>query len=270
MIIWIASYPKSGNTWVRSFLTNYLSDETSFSFQQLNKIKKFPRKELFDKLKINYEDFEQIAAHWINMQEIVNSNQKTTFLKTHNAMAKVNNFTFTNSINTKGFIYLVRDPRDVVLSYASHLGKSVEETFSIMENDKSFEMLDINSNLKMSILGSWSSNYKSWKNCSVAKGLIIKYEDLVSNPRENFNKIIKYLSKLNNFKINENKIVESINNTSFNTLRKLELKEGFDEKGSNFFFRKGVVGDWKQNLDQKIAKKIEMIFKNEMLELGYL
>jgi hypothetical protein len=270
MIIWIASYPKSGNTWVRSFLTNYLSDKKSFSFDQLNEIKKFPRKDLFDKLKINYNDFEQIASHWINMQEIINSNKKITFLKTHNAMAKVNNFNFTNSINTKGFIYMVRDPRDVVLSYASHLGKSVEETFSIMKNDKSFEMLDINSNQKMSILGSWSSNYKSWKNCSVAKGLIIKYEDLVSNPLKNFNKIIKYLSRLNSLEIDKNKITESINNTNFKILKKLEFEKGFDEKGSNVFFRNGVVGEWQKNLDHNIVKQIEEVFNKEMLELGYL
>lgn len=270
MIIWIASYPKSGNTWVRSFLTNYLSDEASFNLQHLSNIKKFPRKELFDQLKIDYKDFQQIPANWIKMQEFINSKKKITFLKTHNAMAKVNNYAFTDSINTKGFIYLVRDPRDIVISYASHLGKDIEETFSIMKNDKSFEMLNINSSQKMSILGSWSSNYKSWKNCSVAKGLIIKYEDLVSKPKENFQKIIDYLSKLNNFNIDNNKIIKSINNTNFETLKKLELKDGFDEKGFNSFFRKGIVGDWKENLSPLIAKEIEETFESEMLELGYL
>ena len=76
MIIWIASYPKSGNTWVRSFLTNYLSDEASFNLQHLSNIKKFPRKELFDQLKIDYKDFQQIPANWIKMQEFINSKKK--------------------------------------------------------------------------------------------------------------------------------------------------------------------------------------------------
>ena len=182
MIIWIASYPKSGNTWVRSFLTNYLSNEDDFSFNQLALIKKFPRKELFEELKIKYQDFNEIASNWIKIQKFINSKQDVSYLKTHNAMAKVNNFKFTDSQNTKGFIYLVRDPRDVILSYSSHLGKTIEETLTMMKNDKTFEMLDINSKEKMSIIGSWSSNYNSWKNCSVAKGLIIKYEDLVKNP----------------------------------------------------------------------------------------
>ena len=270
MIIWISSYPKSGNTWVRSFLSHYFSNETNFSFKHLSAIKKFPRKEIFEKLNIDYKDFNQIPANWINMQKSINFSKETIFLKTHNAMAKVNDFTFTDSENTKGFIYLARDPRDVLLSYASHLNKSIEETFSIMISDRSYEMLDINSNIKMSILGSWASNYKSWKNCSVANGLIIKYEDLVNDTEKNFRIILNYLSKLKKFKLNEDKLKASINYTNFENLKNLELKEGFEESGSNFFFRKGKVGDWEKNLDPKIANKIEEIFKDEMLELGYL
>ena len=70
--------------------------------------------------------------------------------------------------------------------------------------------------------------------------------------------------------IDNNKIIKSINNTNFETLKKLELKDGFDEKGFNSFFRKGIVGDWKENLNPLIAKKIEETFESEMLELGYL
>lgn len=270
MIIWISSYPKSGNTWVRSFLSHYFSKEANFSLKHLSAIKKFPRKEIFEKLNINYRDFNQIPANWIKMQKSINLSEKTIFLKTHNAMAKVNNFKFTDSENTKGFIYLIRDPRDVLLSYASHLNKNIEETFSIMVSDRSYEMLDINSSIKMSLLGSWASNYKSWKNCSVVNGLIVKYEDLVNNTEKSFRIILNYLNKLNNFKLDENKLKESINCTNFENLKNLELKEGFEESGSNFFFRKGKVGDWKKNLDPKIINKVQEAFKDEMLELGYL
>lgn len=270
MIIWISSYPKSGNTWVRSFLSYYFSNESNFSFKHLSAIKKFPRKEIFEELDINYKNFNQIPANWIKMQKSINLSEKMIFLKTHNAMAKVNDFTFTDSKNTKGFIYLVRDPRDVLLSYASHLNKDIEDTFSIMTSDRSYEMLDVNSNIKMSLLGSWASNYKSWKNCSVANGLVIKYEDLVNDTEKNFRFILNYLSKLNDFKLDEDRLKKSINCTNFENLKNLELKEGFEESGSNFFFRKGKVGDWKNNLNPKIINKIEKIFKDEMLELGYL
>ena len=129
MITWIASYPKSGNTWVRSFLTNYFSNEDNFSFDQLRKIDKFPRNELFKQLNINPDNFKNIAANWIAMQDFINLKNDNIYLKTHNAMVTLNNsFKFTNNDNTKGFIYLVRDPRDVIISYSSHLNISLEKT----------------------------------------------------------------------------------------------------------------------------------------------
>ena len=121
MITWIASYPKSGNTWVRSFLSNYFSENENFNFNQLKKINKFPRKEIFEELDIDYKDFKNIASNWITMQEYINLKNETVYLKTHNAMVTINNSKFTDANNTNGFVYLVRDPRDVILSYSSHL-----------------------------------------------------------------------------------------------------------------------------------------------------
>ncbi len=72
MITWIASYPKSGNTWVRSFLTNYLSNSEDFDFKQLKKIDKFPRESLYRELKVNENDFNDIASNWIPMQIFIN------------------------------------------------------------------------------------------------------------------------------------------------------------------------------------------------------
>ena len=120
MITWIASYPKSGNTWVRSFLSNYLSDKDDFIFKELKKINKFPREYLFNELNINKKDFGDIARNWIPMQTFINLKNKITYLKTHNAMMTINNWKFTDTDNTNGFIYLIRDPRDVLVSYASH------------------------------------------------------------------------------------------------------------------------------------------------------
>ena len=269
MIVWIASYPKSGNTWVRSFLTNYLSKNKNFDFSQLNKILRFPRKELYDDLNINFKNFNDIASNWITMQEYINLKNETIYLKTHNAMVTVNNSKFTNSNNTLGFIYLVRDPRDIILSYSSHLGISLEETFELMKYDLSYEVTT-RENLKEVLLGSWSSNYNSWKSFKSVKGLIVKYEDLVTKTEDSFVKIIKYLEKISNLKFDLDKLKKCIINTNFDTLKKLETEKGFNERGKNIFFRKGKVGDWKENLDHKIIKKIEEIFYKEMKELGYL
>ena len=136
MIIWLASYPKSGNTWLRSFLTNYLDKRTlNFDFNLLDQIRRFPRQEYYDQLKVNFNKFPEIVKNWINMQEFINLKNEFTYLKTHNAMCTINNYPFTNKLNTIGFIYLVRDPRDVILSYSKFLNKSIEHTFNVMKNN---------------------------------------------------------------------------------------------------------------------------------------
>ena len=270
MIIWIASYPKSGNTWVRSFLSNYFCDDKKFDFTQLRKISKFPQEKVLKELNINFKDFKEIASNWISMQDYINLKNEIIYLKTHNALITVNNFEFTDTKNTLGFIYLVRDPRDVVLSYASHLGISVENTFEVMRNDMGFSVSKKNEEYKEAILGSWALNYNSWKNFKSVNGLIIRYEDLVNNPEKSFTKIVNYLNKISNLKVDLDKIKRCINNTEFNTLKNLENLTGFDEKGKSSFFRNGKIGEWKKNLDHKIVKEIEKIFSKEMRELDYI
>ena len=269
MIIWLASYPKSGNTWVRSFLTNYFSGSSEFNFTQLDKIRRFPTPELMDQLKINIHNLSEIASNWINMQEFINLKNDTTYLKTHNAMCTVNNYSFTNKKNTIGFIYLVRDPRDVILSYSHHLEKSIEFTLKIMIDKSAREKMDNKGNDE-SILGSWSENYKSWRDYNSVKKIIIKYEDLIQNPYETFFKIINYLNGINGLPIDEGMIKKSIENTSFKNLQNLEKKYGFPEKDHGVFFRKGKSKEWKNDLDKKIIFKIEQAFNEEMKELGYL
>ena len=127
MIIWLASYPKSGNTWVRSFLSNYLSSEENFEFNQLNTILKFPNKKIMKELEIDSSKFINIASNWSTMQNYINLKSDINYVKTHNALTTVNGYEFTNEQNTLMFIYLIRDPREVAVSYASHSGISIEE-----------------------------------------------------------------------------------------------------------------------------------------------
>ena len=275
MIIWIASYPKSGNTWVRYFLKSYseqkdkklsLKSTKNDNFFTLN----FPNLSLLKELGIEYKNFPNIVKNWIQMQDFINLNGSVNYYKTHNAMCTINNYPFTNKENTLGGIYLVRDPRDVLISYSNHLALAHKETMIRMFDSKNGEYQPTENEIYNStITGSWSDNYNSWKNYNSREILIIRYEDLVLDTFKTFSKIIKYLSGLTDFE--EEKIKYSIEKTNFNNLKQLEEKEGFKEKGKGkVFFRSGRVGDWEKKLDRSIAEEVEKKFKKEMSELNYI
>ena len=277
MIIWIASYPKSGNTWIKLFLSAYIGNQNASIPFDINKMlipfSLFPTNNLIKKFNFDFSNFKNIAEHWIQMQEYLNLSTKgNIFVKTHNAMCTINGNKFTNKQNSLGAIYLVRDPRDIIISYSSFLKKSYDEVVTYIFNSESFELSNIDGKqFDFTLIGSWSDNYNSWKNYKTIEVLIIRYEDLISDTQNTFTKIIKYLNKIDNIKIDNEKIKSCINLTSFKNLRKIEEEKGFIEKGfGEFFFRKGKVGDWKEKLNQALVKKIEEKFKLEMKELGYI
>ena len=280
MIIWLASYPKSGNTWLRMFLRAYLlpkGNKFSINYKgnQDFESSTFPNVKLLKSSKVDHLKFDNIIKNWVNLQDIVNLNGKINFLKTHNGNYTVNNYPFTNTQNTIGGIYLVRDPRDVLLSFSNHLKLSYEEVFEKMVSMDNFEFDETDPDLKggyiRSLLGSWSNHYLSWKSFKGRDLLFLKYEDLVKNPYKNFYKVLTYLKNFVPLELDSEKIRSSIEITSFKNLKKNEEDEGFIEQGmSKEFFRKGIIGDWKSNLKPELLYKIESKFKKEMIELGYI
>tara|TARA_B100000900_G_C20503604_1_gene684868 strand:+ start:78 stop:914 length:837 start_codon:yes stop_codon:yes gene_type:complete len=278
MIIWLASYPKSGNTWLRMFLRAYfLPKDKKFSINEEGnddyEAKAFPNIDLLKENKINYNKFEEIVKNWINLQIFINLNNKINFLKTHNGNFNINGYPFTNSKNTIGGIYVVRDPRDVVLSLSNHFNITYEQAFNNMNNMQNYEFYDKNltNGFRNSIMGTWSSNYNSWRYYQEKKIHLVKYEDMIKKPENTFLEILKYLNLFLSFNIDENKIKEAIKDTSFQNLKEMENKDGFKELGSgDKFFRKGIIGDWEQTLNPQMIKNIETNFQKEMRELDYI
>ena len=138
MIIWIASYPKSGNTWVRSFLGTYLySSDGQFNHNLMHKIHEFPDSQILKKyidIK-NFHNLAKVSKHWIKVQSFINafdlynySKDDHIFLKTHSSMCKINGNNFTSEENTIAVIHVVRDPRNVILSMSNHFGTSKRRT----------------------------------------------------------------------------------------------------------------------------------------------
>ena len=273
MIIWLASYPKSGNTLLRTMLSAYLFSENGiFNFKLLNNIKQFPAKHHFEDLGIDIKNRDELVKNSLRAQEPMGKSNTVGFLKTHNMLFNFEKkYPFTNLNNTLGVIYIVRDPRNVVLSYARHLCVSTEETMKLMT---------IGNGIDEDIMGNWSENYTSWKSFKkYNRYLLVKYEDLVLNRNETFLRILKFIFKLRNinFSLDNNKFEKMLDTTTFENLKNLENKEGFKESiknnktGKNLtFFDKGSKRNWSTSLDPTISANLEKVFKEEMIELGYL
>jgi len=274
MIIWLASYPKSGNTWVRAFLSSYLYGSSNlFNPDLINEIREFPDHNILNKF-MDSEDFHnlgEISKHWIKVQEFINLKKEITYLKTHSALCNINGNVFTNSNNTLVFIYIVRDPRNVVLSLANHFDETHEESFkTIVDKRYMIYPKTIEQLLPSTLVSSWGNHYSSWKNCNSINKIIIKYEDLVNNTKDTFKKIINFLSEHAEVYYDEKKFINSINCTEFNTLKKHENKHGFNMGQKKKFFHLGKKNDWRNLLDPKIYEKINMEFSSEMKELEYI
>ena len=277
MIIWLASYPKSGNTWLRMFLKSYFlkpGEKFGLENSRLDNFKSqgFPDQEILDHLSVDYNKFEEIVKNWEAMQDYINLNNKTNYVKTHNAMVTVGSYKFTTTRNTKGGIYIVRDPRDVLVSLSHHMGIDYEKTFEHLSSSYNFEYPSSgDKRYKKTLMGAWSDHYKSWKNFKSCKTLIVKYEDMVLDEYNTFKKIIKYLTEVDGAEYKEEKLIKALKQTQFDELQKMEKNEGFSEKGKGeLFFRKGKIGEWKKDLSVNLIKKIEKMFSKEMVELGYL
>ena len=279
MFVWLASYPKSGNTLTRSLLASYFfSEDGYFNFNLIKNILQFPNIKLFKKLGVDTKNEKEVIKNYIKAQESVNEKNTLQFCKTHSYLFNIENNPFTDLNNTLGAIYIVRDPRNVLLSAAHHNQKSHKKTMEDLING---HVIGKNDGIAPIVYpGTWSGNFNSWKSFkSVNKYLLVKYEDLVEDKEKNFYEILKFIHRLKkvDFVLDKKKFKNTLDSTDFKSMQKLESEKGFDESvidkksGKKIkFFHLGEKTYWKNSLDVGIQKKIQKAFEKEMIELDYL
>ena len=279
MFVWLASYPKSGNTLTRSLLASYFfSEDGYFNFNLIKNILQFPNIKLFKKLGVDTKNEKEVIKNYIKAQESVNEKNTLQFCKTHSYLFNIENNPFTDLNNTLGAIYIVRDPRNVLLSAAHHNQKSHKKTMEDLING---HVIGKNDGIAPIVYpGTWSGNFNSWKSFkSVNKYLLVKYEDLLEDKEKNFYEILKFIHRLKkvDFVLDKKKFKNTLDSTDFKSMQKLESEKDFDESvidkksGKKIkFFHLGEKTDWKNSLDIGIQKKIQAAFEKEMIELDYL
>ena len=287
-IFWISSYPKSGNTLVRAIISAlFFSKNGQFELNQLKHTGQFERRDRLNLIKkINKEEFLNIdqlkilSKYWLTLQKKENMKIEKGFgfIKSHSSYVSMFNNWFTNLNNTAGYIYVVRDPRDVAISWAKHANLSYDDSISFMLNFNScIEWAQTNSELPDKIkpktfLSSWDEHVLSWtKNNFDVPKLVLKYEDLVYKKEDVIKIIIKFFEK--NFKIKFNsskeKIANIVESTSFKKLKSQEIKYGFVEAYSGAFFRRGEKNQWKNELNVQQIARLENKFRDFITKFSY-
>jgi hypothetical protein len=276
MIIWLASYPKSGNTWIRLFLSCLLFSKEKLANINDIKIEQFPNRKHFKNIIDDVDNFNEFIKNCLNAQYLLNLDGNIKFFKTHNTLWTSGENSFSNEENTLGTIYIVRDPRNVITSIKNHYNKkSYEEALEFIKNEKKIlaskklkkEEYDL-----PTPISSWGNHYKSWKKMK-KNYLLIKYENLIESPNSEFYKIVNYIKKHTNFKFSEQEVKRAIDSCNFKNLKKQETANGFIESPKNTmnkFFYLGPDNNWENLLNFKIKNDIEKNFEIEMKELNYL
>ena len=169
MIIWCASYPKSGNTWIRAIISSLIySKDGKFKFDMLRKVSLFPKRFYFKEFTNDYSDLKEISSYWIEAQEKINSDKKIRLFKTHNGNYNFLGNDFTDTNNTIGVIYIVRDPRNIIASISNHYQLDLKQSADFLLDEKRFlfnknDPNDLTEENIITLLGSWKSHYNSWK-----------------------------------------------------------------------------------------------------------
>ncbi len=287
-IFWINSYPKSGNTLIRAIICSlFFSKDGYFNFEMLKHTSQFEIRKRLDIINsINSKDFLKIddlkilSKYWqlLQSKENLKINSGFGFLKSHSCLVSMFNNWFTTEELTAGYIYVVRDPRDIAISWSNHSGLNIDDSINFMLDYKScIGWAKTKSKLSPEIipktyLGSWDEHIMSWteNNFNVPK-LIIKYEDIVYNKEKYIRKIINFFQisfgvKFNNLELKISNILKS---TDFENLKALEQKKGFEEANRGNFFREGKRDQWKKVLTNAQIQKIENKFRDFMIKFRY-
>lgn len=276
-IVWIASYPKSGNTWTRAFLhniTRIINGERGE--QDINEMSRFSTWDLNRKLYAEILGFEpdnalhrqEIAATRQKVhQKIVDSAEGLIFIKTHNALVMDRGHSTINTAVTAGAVYVVRNPLDVAISAAHHNGRTIDQTIEQMaKNDSESKGQDT---AVYEVIGSWSQNVWSWTRKQPRALHILRYEDMLAKPVEAFGNLARHLL----LRTNPEYLVEAIELSSFKRLQAQERERGFRERppsADKNFFREGRAGQWKEILTRQQIDRIVKDHYEQMQRFGYL
>lgn len=271
--MWLASYPRSGNTWLRFFVYCLIEVMRGVPDDEINitNIDKYSQWEADPRNFLPFvpdptarESFPRVAAVRPQVQQAMLDRERSSFFaKTHLVLAQVNGTPTINTSVTKAAVYLVRDPRDVACSLAAHLGWTLDAAIEIMAADDY-----VPANGAREVVSSWSRNVETWTTPARPLIKVARYEDMLGDPVKTFRAIAAHVA----LAPTDDQLERAIRLSSFDRLKKqqAEFNVTGPKDGGNDFFRRGVTGGWRDQLSAGQAEKIVNDHRQQMARFGYL
>ena len=271
-ILWLASYPKSGNTWLRAFLHNLIHDRGGPL--DLDALSQSTR---MDAGREHYEPLLEKPWHEVTALDaallrprvqaaMAASRKGTVMVKTHTMLTRLSGVPSHDPALTAGAIYIVRDPRDIAVSYADHLCITIDATIGSMATPEAVTYTTRNGVAEF--LGSWSQHVTSWTAQEGPTVLVLRYEDMLVDPQASFGRVAAFL----HLDAAPALLSRAIANTGFEQLMRQESGKGFRERSPEQarFFRKGRAGGWRVMLTPRQSARIAAYHGPVMRRFGYL
>lgn len=277
-ITWLVSYPKSGNTWTRVFLSNYLGDGICDSdINELEVGAHASSRLMFDRAA-------GIASAWLLPEEIrelrpkvfrqvAATSGRALFLKVHDAWARTSRGEpLFPACVTRAAVYIVRNPLDVAASARHHWGIPAQDavaqlcqsTFTLAASRNGIPGMQL-----LQQVGDWSSHVRSWLHDSGLPVHVMRYEDMLADPHSSFGRMLRAAG----IAVEPARLEQAVAAASFCKLQQQEARIGFRERrtcASAPFFRQGAAGGWRTELTQELVRQIIDTHADVMMELGYL
>jgi hypothetical protein len=271
-LVWLASYPKSGNTWTRAFLHNLLDQgDKTVDINAMHAVTTTDNspawfEPMIDRPIVEYVPEKLAALRPKVHQAIADASEGLIFVKTHNALVSHAGVPMITTRLTAGAVYIVRNPLDVAVSYSHHMGTTVDDTIALMAEVG--RMTPTHAKGAYQILGSWSENVMSWTRRQSPSLFVMRYEDMQQKPRETFGALAGFMT----LKPSDAELDRAIELSSFERLKEQEQQSGFREKPASAkeFFRKGQTGEWRKVLTRRQVRAIIDSHREQMGRFGYL
>jgi hypothetical protein len=271
-ILWLASYPKSGNTWVRAFLANYLADNPAPV--DINTLPDFA----YGDMRVNY--YVRVSGKpaadltWAEINQLrprvhqflAQGRPGLVFVKTHAVLATIDGVPTITPDATFGAVYVVRNPLDVAVSFAHHYGLAIAQAVeALCFRDLRIEPKEGHIPQPIS---DWTTHVESWLRAPSLYLHVVRYEDMLTSPQGTFGRVIDFLG----LPKKRERLKRAIRQSSFRVLAEQERCAGFVErpKNADAFFRRGVAGGFREELTPAQIEALVDKHRAMMTELGYL